>query len=341
MPITDPTFQHSDEDWTQITQPRLRKRVQNRSKIRQQRADSIEEGLISSTPAGVPRLSRHGGSTSSNGSSSVGGQYDTRNDYTSSRDHYSAPNLSNQSSNLHGLEYASPNPPGYSDAQTPWLDYPSSGYPVSSSYALESSPVVSSQPRGRYMYDSSTPAASTSRFAPYPVTTPTLSLDTGVTATASSQYDLSPDYSYASPVSISPGSYTIAANPRGLPYEEQGDHQSFNIWDVPATHDTISSFDSSQANPARTKHSMHSGNGYYASQPVSLAYTAASFATTTSSTSAFNGQPSPYPGQVGTPFGDGIEPRGSGINPSVYKSHKKARAPSVPRQQKMNHHRHH
>lgn len=37
MPITDPTFQHSDEDWTQITQPRLRKRVQNRVSQRKHR----------------------------------------------------------------------------------------------------------------------------------------------------------------------------------------------------------------------------------------------------------------------------------------------------------------
>ncbi|KAI4156695.1 MAG: hypothetical protein L6R39_001061 [Caloplaca ligustica] len=51
MPATDPTFQYSDEDWTQITQPRLRKRVQNRvsqrkhrNKLRQQRANSTEAG---------------------------------------------------------------------------------------------------------------------------------------------------------------------------------------------------------------------------------------------------------------------------------------------------------
>lgn len=37
MPITDPKFQHSDEDWTQITQPRLRKRVQNRVSQRKHR----------------------------------------------------------------------------------------------------------------------------------------------------------------------------------------------------------------------------------------------------------------------------------------------------------------
>ncbi|KAL8677805.1 MAG: hypothetical protein Q9186_005812 [Xanthomendoza sp. 1 TL-2023] len=136
MPITDPTFQHSDEDWTQITQPRLRKRVQNRvsqrkhrSKVRQQRADSIDAERAFLAPSS---------SVSSRSSSNPGGQQHGQ------RDHEYAQHFQAKADGIHHwnaseeLEYNTLDIPDYVEPPSPWLDYPASSLPMTSSYSIES-----------------------------------------------------------------------------------------------------------------------------------------------------------------------------------------------------------
>ncbi|KAL8986976.1 MAG: hypothetical protein Q9169_008740, partial [Polycauliona sp. 2 TL-2023] len=102
------------------------------SKLRQQRANSIEAERAASTSKGSREHSFHDGSISSNSSSNPGGQQQGQPDYALSKQVFAEPDQLHSMSGSNEFAYSGFENPPYMGTHDPWLDYPPSSYPASS-----------------------------------------------------------------------------------------------------------------------------------------------------------------------------------------------------------------
>ncbi|KAL8717314.1 MAG: hypothetical protein Q9225_005431 [Loekoesia sp. 1 TL-2023] len=336
MPITDPTFQHSDEDWTQITQPRLRKRVQNRvsqrkhrNKVRQQRANSIDAGHTVSAPSNTGHWSL-AGSQPSNEASNAGEQQYFQPDGESPKQSPLETILPNERSGFDGFNHA------LLDACPQWPTIPSTVYPQASSYPTAS--LYTSSDSSHLPMAYVPPSVGSSKGPTISTSSTTSAFDSGHYTVNGSPYEYLQDLQQWYPIpqpAISPSSYTIRDNSARPSPLEHPQHQSYNAWQAQRTREPWSSSGGGPSPLATTKPLDLNSNGYYASCPTPLITGTPDIAGISKAPHGIKSS-SKYAANraASTTLEDVIEPRGSGINPAYYKSGKHSSSSSKSKQVK-------
>ncbi|KAL8825805.1 MAG: hypothetical protein Q9170_007652 [Blastenia crenularia] len=328
MPATDPTFQHSDEDWTQITQPRLRKRVQNRvsqrkhrNKIRQQRASSIDAGNNASAPVSATEYWPPNGALSSNEGSITGERQSHPRGCGSPEQSLLETSLLHDPIGLDGLDH------NLLDGCPPWTGSAAPLYPQASSYPAGPSYTASDSSQLPEPY--ALPSLGSSK-GPATSTTGSSSIfDNGAFGVESSPYDYLQYLQqwYIPPAYMMPTSYTTRNDSTSNSSQQQPQPQSYGAW-VPQRACEFG-WPSSSAGPPPIpiiKPSDPTGSSYHPSSRTP----------SVSARTDIGGIPTP-PNEVNTSSRyvtsrtipareSGIEPRGSGINPTKYKSGKHSHA---------------
>ncbi|KAL8935799.1 MAG: hypothetical protein Q9216_005251 [Gyalolechia sp. 2 TL-2023] len=322
MPTPDPTFQHSDEDWTQITQPRLRKRVQNRvsqrkhrNKVRQQRANSIDAGNTASAPVNAPGHWPPSSALSSNDPSSVGKQQNSQRVRGSPKQPHLDTNLGPERSGFDGFD------PNLLDGCAPWTGSPSSLYPQSSAYPTVS-PYLSSDP-SHLANTFVTTSDGSSKEPSIPASASPPMYYNAHDGVGTSPYDYLQYLHqwYIPQTSIAPISYTARETSAGPSPLEHPQHHPIDVmqprlmcenWPL-ARPSTLPVSKPADLNTNGYYHSSHAPTmaGNVEDRNISLPV------------HSMKSSSSSYPADRNTTtLGEGIEPRGSGINPTHYKGGK-------------------
>ncbi|KAL8737757.1 MAG: hypothetical protein Q9181_001385 [Wetmoreana brouardii] len=369
MPATDPTFQYSDEDWTQITQPRLRKRVQNRvsqrkhrksllkpvgiaesvqsgsigNKLRQQRASSIEAAQNSSAPkATVGQLLSNDAASSSAFPGASGRQHDHRDLGPLNQQRHTA-NLQHDWDGFGGTEHNTLHDPSYLASHPSWTESSASAYPLASSYPVDSFPTSSSYAPAASMYDTPGKTRSKERSVSGSTSTTNTSrtMDTEENGASFSPYELHQHYYHRSPTATSISSYGLSTDSQTMPKTDHVEDPLSPVWRGSAAHGSFTAHTTGSSTLGHVSQPMSTGNSYYGSYSVPLESAMPSSATSFGPTPTLMPSLSYSPSRVSTTFGDGMEPRGSGINPHCYKESEQLRPQATSKQQKMARRRHH
>ncbi|KAI4234180.1 MAG: hypothetical protein L6R40_006839 [Gallowayella cf. fulva] len=309
MPITDPTFQHSDEDWTQITQPRLRKRVQNRvsqrkhrkslpspygvawslhrplsldvglpaelmqfigSKVRQQRANSIDTERVVLTPKDAGGYPLNGGPISSQSSSNPGGQQHSR------RGHEVTKHLQADADPFHQwivsdeLEYNALETPGYAETSSSWLDYPSPSYSTASSYSIGSPSIATTYAHGSSSYDPTAGMGPVRESYSYSGPVAPLGVNARTSAMNTSYHQPSQNSYYMSST-VSPSPYSTSTDPSSLPPLERTYDRSPKPWDPSDAQSSFSGLATGPPDSSYARQPSFNSAGYYGSRSMSTA----------------------------------------------------------------------
>lgn len=324
MPTPDPTFQHSDEDWTQITQPRLRKRVQNRvsqrkhrNKVRQQRVNSIDTGNTASAPAAdAPGHWTPSGPLSTNDpSNGIGKQQNSQRVRGSPKQPHLDTSLIPERSGFDGFD------PNLLDGVAPWTGSPSSVYPTASTYPTVS-PYLTSDP-SHFANTFGTTSAGTTEAATIPASASPPMYYNAHDGVGTSPYDYLQYLHqwYIPQTSITPISYTAPDPPAAPPPLEhsQPQHQPFEAMQPRLM---CENWPLAGARPSAPKQPTHvSGSGFYQSSHPATTMEPRNMTLPVHSLNSSSGYAAD---RNVTTIGEGIEPRGSGINPSYYKSGKQS-----------------
>ncbi|KAL8639214.1 MAG: hypothetical protein Q9228_003728 [Teloschistes exilis] len=255
-PPTDPTFQHSDEDWTQITQPRLRKRVQNRvsqrkhrNKIRQQRE------VIDGAGAQAPSVDAD----------------------PSARSYPNSSTSSARSSSRGDIQFV--------DQHTSWPASSAPAYSMVSPYGLGISAATSGQSPESMYYPG--PPGSTGH--PLPYSSPSIPSIVGPSGGVP-QYDL-PQYHY--PPSTNP--YTLPTDYRSSLYPEPSYSGPPNSWNNSPEFESSSHATRRHLTPEPLPQPMLTSSSLYDPYSAPSAMASTSAATIVASSSAISAS-SRYPG---------------------------------------------
>lgn len=302
------------------------------SKIRQQRANSVEAERAVSVSKGTREHSLHHGSFSSNSSSNPGGQQHGQQDYDTSKQVFAEPDHLHPWTATEGIAYSAFENPPYAETHQPWLEYPSSSYPVSSAYPVGSPSFGIPHAQVSNSYDLvqtagpiARPFSSSASPAP-PIT------NTGMNSTMIAQHEPQQHPYYTTPTSVSHGQYLTTAEPTGFPLQERMYERSPNTWNPSTAHYSGPKFNSGSMDSGRNRESSL-GTGYYDSLSMSRANNVSSTVTS----------PAPVPGSksyssydrdlLSPPASIGTRSRGSGIDSHRYKSSNTTHlSPSVPKE---------
>ncbi|KAL9602752.1 MAG: hypothetical protein Q9219_001595 [cf. Caloplaca sp. 3 TL-2023] len=334
MPPTDPTFQHSDEDWTQITQPRLRKRVQNRvsqrkhrNKIRQQRANSIDTGQAA--PAPVPNATGYwppAHPLPSNGAADI-------NEHQHRQPHVESPKQTPLDTTLfHGRNDFDAFAYNGLDDYPSWTGDPGPVYPQTSAYPTISPYAAHDGSQLPTTY--APPAGASSKGPPVPSLSTYSVYDNGLNTVETTPYEylqyLQKWYPIP-PTFMSPSSFGTRDESAGPSPLEQSQQQAYDAWQPARACDIWSSAAPGPSPLIATKPLDLSGNGYYVSSRTS-SVTGRSDNSGISTPIREVGSSSNYiANRTGTALAEDVASQGSGVNPANYKSGKRYRLSSRPK----------
>ncbi|KAL8935294.1 MAG: hypothetical protein Q9211_004771 [Gyalolechia sp. 1 TL-2023] len=312
MPTPDPTFQHSDEDWTQITQPRLRKRVQNRvsqrkhrNKVRQQRANSTDAGNPVAAPVKSP------GHWPSPNDPLSGGQQPTyaRGPASPQQPHLET-NLAPERSGFDGFDA------NLLDGCAPWTGSPSSVYPPASTY-----PYLTTDPSHlTNTFVSTSDASSKEPSIPASASPPMFYNAHDGVGTSPYDYLQYLHQWYIPQTSITPIPYTARDPSAGSPPLEHSQPQPY---DVMQPRLMCENWPLARAGPSTvplSKPADSNGNGYYHSSHAPTLTGCIDTRNISLPVHPIKSSSRYAADRNHALFGQGIEPRGSGINPTYYKS---------------------
>ncbi|KAL8897483.1 MAG: hypothetical protein Q9207_007198 [Kuettlingeria erythrocarpa] len=319
MPVTDPTFQHSDEDWTQITQPRLRKRVQNRvsqrkhrSKVRQQRANSVDAAQALSAPM---KSHDQWPSHRSHDVSVVGDHQYHRKSSISPQQQQAQTALFQQNTGLETFhDYNDLGVPDCAIAQSPYVgNLPMTDPPVST-YPAASPEVMSEYPLTSYTYGdipsggAQRPSMSSSAYSS--------AYGLGPNGADTSEYDLSkPWYQVPDATSMLPSSFLAGSSSAVPSSTEYARHTTYPSSWQPQSLD----YPAGAASLNTPKPTRFNDYRYYSSDAVApvdgrsgVTDIAGPAYSTTETSRAYSSSGS-------TPFQENLEPRESGYTSSYYR----------------------
>ncbi|KAL8964849.1 MAG: hypothetical protein Q9197_006781 [Variospora fuerteventurae] len=243
MPTTDPTFQHSDEDWTQITQPRLRKRVQNRvsqrkhrNKVRQQRANSTDAEQVLSAPNDPTNYWPPYSSLASDGMSHDCLEEHHLQNYVPSQQQLLHPTISPDYGGFEAFDCTNFGASNLGSTHTPWVGNPASTYPQPSSYSISSSlDVPSDYPHDPDVYGS--PTALYSKRPSLSSLVTSSSYKTGTNVVDTSRTEL-PQQWHQMGSTTSPSPYCTNAYSAGPYPVPPSYHTSYTSWQPQRTSET-------------------------------------------------------------------------------------------------------
>ncbi|KAL9009580.1 MAG: hypothetical protein Q9173_005404 [Seirophora scorigena] len=333
MPTPDPTFQHSDEDWTQITQPRLRKRVQNRvsqrkhrNKIRQQRANSIDAEQILSPPQASTSYRPPHNSLASDGSSHRFPEEHKLQGYGQPQQQLLDSTLSPDYGGFEAFDYTCFGASDPGSNRPPWVDNLPSTYTQPSNYSTASSlNVPSDYPQDPHVYGRSTTPSSKRPSVPASVTSSTYT--TGMNGMDASQHDLPPQWHQMSSVaSTSPyctDNYSAGPSPVAYPH-----HSPYTSWQPQRTCEYPSSYTVGDSLAAATKPSSFDRKAQNPPSGATRGYGTANVRSTAVPASNMEFSPVHDSREASKPLWDDVEAQGSGINPTYYQHCRRSYTPS-------------
>lgn len=288
------------------------------SKLRQQRANSVDAERAMSATKGTRGQSLHSGSISSNSSSNPGGQLQGQQEYELSKQVFAEPDHLHPWSGTDGLAYSAFEHPPYAEAHQPWLDYPSSSYPVSSAYPVESPSIAITHTPVSNSYDLTQSTGPIGRSYSYSSSTAPPMANTGMGAMRIAHHEPQQHSYYTSPTSVSSSQYLTTTESTGFPPQERLYERSSNTWDPSTAHYSYPKLDSGPMDSGYTREPSFSP-GYYGSPSMSRANTLSRTATAPAPGSSSRSYSSYDHALLNSTASLDTEPRGSGFDPHHYK----------------------